>query len=94
VIKVKIALYGKIIFHPICSYFWGLTTFLFKIYKGNTKQGIIIRISWFAICISAFFLFFSHHFTIAQNVVMSFFAAAGLVYFYYKFKTFRQRVNH
>lgn len=60
----------------------------------NTKVGLIIRFCWFAIGISIFFSFFSHNFSMTQNIVMGFFGGGGLVYFFFKFKRISENSHH
>jgi len=67
---------------------------LYKKFPGNTKKGIVVRFCWFIIVMTFSFVFLSENATIPQNLVLGTFSVGGLFYFFYKFKTFRQRANH
>jgi hypothetical protein len=69
-------------------------SFLFKRYKGNSREGVIIRVCWFLAMSTIFFAFLSHNFNIAQNIAVGFFVGAGLVYFLNKLKSLKKDSDH
>lgn len=62
-----------------------IVIFLLNKYR-NTKAGFFIRFTWFVVCMGIFFFFFSHNFTLTQNIAMAVVSVLGLIYFGYNLK--------
>ena len=67
---------------------------LYKKFPGNTKQGILLRFWWFIIVMAFSFIFLSENATLPQNIVLVFCTLSGVIYFYFKFKMFKQKARH